>query len=225
MRHLNSLSDVAEFARHESEVLPLQLGHQFQGFELDPAFLRQLPPPVARAVEGVARQAALVNSLLKDALSGNKAPAFAAFAADTLHLEADAAELESWTKLGLDTQPFRDLLRRADNLELQDDEVANAILTASDKTNLSVLMGAFILMAQAVDNAIAILQAAKDDPAMQREFQVETDTPLGKIIVRRRRAQRVHERSVSDHRHGRRRHVPELRGWRERIGSVGRFPS
>jgi hypothetical protein len=108
---------------------------------------------------------------------------FAAYAVQELGLDKDAAELQTWAKLGMSTNEIAELLRRNADLEIQDGELETTILDASDHFNKGLFFEAVSELAGAVDKAITILQEAKDDPAMQREFQVETDTPLGKIIV------------------------------------------
>ena len=130
---------------------------------------------------------------------------FAAFAVENLGLDKDLAELRAWEGLGLSTNEVGDLLKRDADLDIQDGELETTILDASDQFNRGVFCTAVDSLAYSVDRAIAILQAAKNDPAMQREFQVETDTPLGKIFVGGGGRTIVHQRRIPDHRHGWRR--------------------
>ena len=182
MSHLQSVSSLAalaRFSREQLEILPGYSDFTFASISVDPEFLNGLPPPVARAVRKIADAAALSRVLLTQALPSEKNGPFAAFAADTLELDKDKAEVDSWDGLGIDTHRLRDILKRSDDLELQDDELARDILDASDKSDSSLLFTAFEKLSSAVDSAIADLRTN----TFTEEFQVETDTPLGKIIV------------------------------------------
>lgn len=183
LQAVGSLAALAQFSRQQLEVPPMAIRMIYSPVKVDPEFLTNLPPPVARAVEIIADGAGLANQLLQQSLPSEQSQPFAAFAVENLGLDKDPAELQAWSNIGLKTNEVANLLRRDSNLDLQDGELARSILDASDKLDRSGLFAAFQSLAGSVDRAIAILQAAKDDPAMQREFQVETDTPLGKIIV------------------------------------------
>ncbi|MGD1018540.1 MAG: HEAT repeat domain-containing protein [Verrucomicrobiia bacterium] len=183
LQSIASLQMLAVFSQHQLEVPSAPVDIEYSPVTVDPDFLTNLPPAVARAVEIIADGAGRANQLLQQSLPSEKSRALAAFAMETFGLDKDAAELQAWDKLGLKTNDVADLLRRDANLDLQDGELETTILDASDKLDRSGLFAASELLADSVDKAIAILQAAKDDPAMQKEFQVETDTPLGKIIV------------------------------------------
>jgi HEAT repeat protein len=160
-----SLGALANFARGQLEVPTVSyIDRLSRSVELDERFLSQLSPAVARAVQGLCRAAGAASSLL---LHPNDV-AFAAFSVESL----DGAELD-----GLSEQA-RALARRNQALELQDDELANSILTASDELNRPALLLAFNELASAVDAAIADLRTN----TFTEEFQIETDTPLGKII-------------------------------------------
>jgi hypothetical protein len=178
-----SLQDLARFSRQQVEVSPAIVRMIYTPVSIDAEFMKKLPLPVAHAIEMITDTAGLVKQELLQSLPADQATPFAAFAVDTFELDKDEAEVKSWENLGIKTGELRDLLRRGDHLELQDDELGNLILGASDKLDRVGLFGAFEQLAGAVDKAIKILQEAKDDPAMHQEFQVETDTPLGKIIV------------------------------------------
>ncbi len=183
LQKVASLMALARFSREQIEVSPAMVRMIYSPVPIDAEFMKKLPPPVARAVEIITETAGLVNQQLLQSLPADRDRAFAAFAVDSLGLDKDEAELKSWENLGIETGGLRDLLRRGDSLELQDDELATPILKASDKLDLVGMFAAFEELADSVDRAIAILRAGKDDPAMRQEFQVETDTPLGKIIV------------------------------------------
>src|SRR5205814_1330181 len=117
-----------------SEQLEIPMGPAdiFAPMAVDPAFLNKLPPPVARAIQTIAIFAGESKKFIANALPKDKNTPFAAFAADTFELDKDKPELESWEGLGIDTHQLRDLLQRSDRLELQDDELARDILSASD---------------------------------------------------------------------------------------------
>ena len=149
----------------------------------DPVFMTKLPPAVAHAVSVIIDAACEARIILPVSLPTEKAPALAAFAVDNLGLDKDEAELKTWESLGINSDEVRSLLRRDADLTLQDGEVASAILNASDRLNGSLLFVATADLAGAVDRAIAILQEANNDAAIQKEFQIETDTPVGKIII------------------------------------------
>ncbi len=179
LQSVSSMASLAQFSREQLEILPGYSDFTFGSISVDSDFLSDLPPPVARAVRKIADAAALSKALLDQALPQDKNTPFAAFVADTLELDKDKAELDSWDALGIDTHPLRDLLKRSDDLELQDDELARDILDASDKCNSSLLFAAFENVSAAVDSAIADLRTN----TFTEEFQYETDTPLGKIII------------------------------------------
>ena len=123
--------------------------------------LHGLPPQVTEAAEKIYNAALAVQPLLP---KPDKA-AYDAFVLDAFH--------DSRGQMGVDPE----LLRRDDALELQDTELADAILSASDRFDRGALMKALQTLAGAVDEAIAGLRTNE----FTEEFQVETDTPLGKI--------------------------------------------
>jgi HEAT repeat protein len=179
LQTITSLGAVADWAREQLEVLPApQLSIPISAVVIDKEFLEKLPPPVARAVETIVHAAAWSRVLLSHALPEDKNTPFAAFAADTFKLDKDKPELEAWERMGIDTGKLRDILRRSDNLELQDDELAGGILAGSDKLDLALLLAAFENLSRAVDSAVADLRTS----TFTEEFQFETDAPLGKII-------------------------------------------
>ncbi len=179
----SSLWRLASFSREQLEVSTTAIRMIYTPVEVDSEFLTNLPPAVARAVRVIADAAGVPEVLLRQSLPHDQMHSFAAFAVENLGLDKDPAELQAWAKLGLSTNEVADLLRRNEDLDIQDGELETTILNTSDKLNRIGLFAAFGTLADSVDKAIAILQAAKDDPAMQKDFQVETDTPLGKIIV------------------------------------------
>ncbi len=132
-------------------------------FAQNDKLLNGIPPSVADAVQKIYDAALAVRPLLP---KPDKA-AFDAFALDAFRDN----------RAGLDINP--ELLRRDDALELQDTELADAVLAASDRFDRDALMAAFRALAAAVDEAIAGLRTNQ----FSDEFQIETDTPLGKIIV------------------------------------------
>jgi HEAT repeat protein len=93
--------------------------------------------------------------------------AYDAFVLSALH--------EAREDFGVDPE----LLRRDDALELQDTELADAILNASDHLDRDALMTAFRTLAAAVEEAVAGLRTNH----FAGEFQTETDTDLGKVIL------------------------------------------
>ncbi len=68
-----------------------------------------------------------------------------------------------------------DLFRRDDALELQDDEVANAILDAGERFDCAAMMSVFAALSRAVDETLAAL-------GTNSVAEFSADTPLGKII-------------------------------------------
>src|SRR5205823_3683063 len=90
----------------------------------------------------------------------------------------DQGELDHWEHDGIDVQKLREILKRDADLELQDDELGNTILGAADDYIGGIMMAAFEVLARAVDGAVTELRPNQ----FTEEFQVETDTPLGKII-------------------------------------------
>jgi HEAT repeat protein len=183
LQAVSSLQSLAWFSERQLETGPVVLDVEYQRVEVSSDFLSNLPPAVAQAIGTIADAAGEANQLLKRSLPPDPMHSFAAFAVENLGLDKDAAELQAWDKLGLKTNEVADLLRRDADLDIQDGELETTILGASDRFNRALFFAAIDRLAGAVDKAIAILQAAKDDPSMQKEFQVETDTPLGKIIV------------------------------------------
>jgi hypothetical protein len=183
MFNLQTVASMAALARFSHDQLEIHReGATDFGSALiavDPAFLNKLPPPVARAVQKIVDAAAESKELLAKALPQDKNTSFAAFAADAFELDKDKPELESWEGMGIDTHRLRNILQRSDQLELQDDEIARDMLNASDKFDSALLFTAFEKLSSAVDSAIADLRTN----TFTEEFQVETDTPLGKIIV------------------------------------------
>ena len=91
-------------------------------------------------------------------------PALDAFILETMH--------DSRAELDVDPE----LLRRDDALGLQDCELADAILAASDHFDREALLRAFRTLTAAIDAAIPILQS-------NQLAESETDTDLGMIII------------------------------------------
>lgn len=173
-----SLGDASEFARQQLELPQEAITNDAPKVELSPEFLDKLPSPVAHAVTKIVAAAGLSWTLLQQALPSEKKSVFAAFAADALQIDKDQLELQSWERLGLDTERVREILRRDENLELQDTELADAILGASDNFHPATLMAAFAQLARTVDEVVADLKTNK----FTEVFELSTDTSLGKII-------------------------------------------
>ncbi len=183
LRAIRSLESLTWFSEVQLERPPAPISIEYSRVEIDPVFLTNLPPAVSRAVEIIVEKASYTKQALSMSLPSDQTKTFSAFAIENLGLDKDKTELESWDSLGIKTDEIRSMLRRDAELELQDDELANSILKASDGFNRAFLFDAVEQLASAIDKAIAILQEAKDDPAMRKEFQFETDTRLGKIII------------------------------------------
>ncbi|HUJ72356.1 MAG TPA: HEAT repeat domain-containing protein [Verrucomicrobiae bacterium] len=184
LQGVNSLRSLTSFSwkrLEEQNGRSVSIGSSL--IEVDPVFMSNLPPAVAHAIDIIAQEGSSAEQALSMSLPSNQTKPFAAFAVETLGLDKDESELKSWDELGIKTDEARSLLHRDAELDLQENELANSILNASDKFDRGLFFLAVDDLAGVVDKAIANLQAAKDDPAMQREFQFETDTPLGKIIV------------------------------------------
>ena len=158
-------------------------GYTFSGsihaLRVDTVFLTKVPAPVAQAVRRITDASAAAAKFLKRAGPSDGAAALAGFASEALHIDKDKAEIESWQNLGIDTGALTNYLARDARLDLQDTELANAILNASDKFDLPALMMATTELADAVDNAVAMLRTNQ----FASDFEYETDTELGKIIV------------------------------------------
>ncbi len=184
LKAVDSLFSLTWLAGEQVEKMGGAISIESEIITVDPSFQSNLPPAAARAVKIITDESSFVNQCLSMVLPSDRVDAFSAFAVDTFDLDKDKAEIESWEKLGIKTDGIRSLLRRSDNLELQDNEMANSILKASDEFtgnniyfNQPLFYFAFAQLAAAVDQAIAILQAAKDDPAMHQEFNTRP-TPL-----------------------------------------------
>ena len=138
------------------------------------AISSNLPPAVAQAVDEIYSAALSVKPVNK-----KLRPALDAFAVESLRLDKDAAELDAWDKLGMDTRALRELLKRDEQLELQDAELGTAVLEAADGFDLPEQMSAFWRVANAANRAVSSLRTTK----FTGEFQIEQDTELGKIII------------------------------------------
>ena len=174
-----TLCDLTRVAFQQLEIHEPPLNFKYHPVTVDAAFLAKLPAPVAQAIQKIIDAAALSSGLLQHALPTNGAAALAGFAPESLHIQQDKDEIENWKQRGMDTGPLTNFLTRDVQLELQDTESADAILGAADKLDLPTLMAAVAGLASAVDNAIAALRTNTDTG----DFQSETDTELGKIIV------------------------------------------
>ena len=173
-----SLRQLADFARMQLEFSQPSIDIKTQKIDIAPEFLKKLPPSVVRVVQKIVEASSLSRTLLEQALPTAKGAAFAAFAVDTFQLDKDKAELDRWQQAGIDTATLREIARRDEALELEDTELADAILSASDEFDEAKLMAAIETLAGAADDAVAELRTNK----FTEEFQVETDTQLGKIV-------------------------------------------
>jgi len=174
-----SLRKLTGFAFRQLEIAPPTLEFNHPAVAVDLAFLAKLPAQVAQAVQEIAAAASLGTSLLRQSLPTNGAAALASFAQGGLHLEKDIAEMDSWRQFGIDTEPLKRFLELAAALSLQDTELPDAILCASDQFDPRMLLEVSLNLAGAVDEAIVRLRTNKSVD----DFQLETDTELGKIIV------------------------------------------
>jgi hypothetical protein len=147
---------------------PVQLGVSKHALRPD------VPAGVTAVVENIYNAALAVPVPPKNAHT-----AFTAFAMDSFRLDKDAGELDAWDKIGMDTKAIRELLRRDENLELQDDELGMMFLNAADGFDLTNCLAASWRLARAVDAAVAGLQTNK----FEGEFQIKRDTELGKVII------------------------------------------
>ena len=138
-----SLRNLAEFARELLDQAQPRTDVEPQRISLDPEFLAKLPVPLAHAVERFIGVCSVSRLLLEQALPAAKDKSFAAFAVDTFSLGKDRAELDRWQQAGIDTTRLHEIVQRDDALELQDTELADAILAASDKFDEPRLMAAF----------------------------------------------------------------------------------
>jgi HEAT repeat protein len=182
LREARSLAEMARFVREQLEVGPVEPGSGAPAVDVPEEFLRQLPAPVARAVSELTAAAGTAARWIGEALPPDGAQVFGAFSARNLRVRPGAAELAAGEEWGLEVAALRELLRRADELELHEDELERIILEAGARLDAGRLLAAFVLLAEAVDRAVAMLQAAAEAPEMRREFEVQIDTPLGKII-------------------------------------------
>lgn len=153
-------------------------------FEVDPIrvdlkFLTNLPPQAAKAIQLIAFGSSLAAGHLEQASPADGSTALVSFASEALHIDKDAAEIECWQRLGINTATLTNLLARDTRLELHDTELADAILTASDELKMSWLMSASGYLEHYVDKAIGLLCTNQ----FTGDFEYETDTKLGKIIV------------------------------------------
>ena len=173
------LRDLANFASQQFDPLPTFYDVRPYAIFIEPGFLTKLPAPVSEAIQQIVWASQLSAGLLIHALPSDGAAALAGFAPEALHIKNDIAEIESWHQQGIDTGPLQQFLDRDEQLELQDAELADAILNASDKFNNVQLMYAATQLAGAVDKAAALLRTNQ----FTGDFQYETDTKLGKVIV------------------------------------------
>jgi len=175
-----SLGDLTTLAFHQLEIqTPPALRFKYRPVAVDTAFFAKLPVPVAQVIQKIIDAAVFSSAMIKIALPANGAAALAGFAPESLHIQQDKTEVESWKQFGIDTGSLTNFLDRDARLELQDTELADAILSASDKLNLPELMMASDELAGAVGYAVASLHTNQ----FTGDFHYETDTALGKIIV------------------------------------------
>ena len=150
---VSSLEALALFAREQLELTMTNVTPVH-------AVLSNLPPAVAGVVQRITDAALTVQSLLP---RPDRA-AFAAFVFETFDEDADKKALAP------------DLFRREQALELQEDELADALLRASDQLDRNALLAAQRILAHAVDAAVA-------DLPRQPLVECAVDTPLGPVIV------------------------------------------
>ena len=176
---VTSLSKLSLFAFQQLEIQEPPLDFKFHPVTVDAAFLAKLPAPIAQVIQKITFAAASSSALLKHALPADGATTLTGFVPESLHIQQDKIEIESWKQLGMDTGSLTNFLNRDAHLELQDTESADAILGAADKLNLPTLMSASVWLVEAVDNAVSTLHTN----TLTGDFRYETDTELGKIIV------------------------------------------
>ena len=174
-----SLHNLTRYAFQQLETPEPPLDFKAPVISVSAEFLAKLPAPVSSAVQKLTTAAALSSAHLKRALPSTGADALVSFAAETLHIGNDKTEIESWQKTGIDTVPLRQFLDRESKLELNDTELADGVLSAADNLDRSALLAASSELTAAVDSTISALRTTP----FNGDFQSETDTELGKIIV------------------------------------------
>ncbi|MEI6084482.1 MAG: hypothetical protein WCS70_09295, partial [Verrucomicrobiota bacterium] len=152
-----NLRELVRFAFRRNEFSPQHAWHLSGGI-IDPAFLTNLPPPVAEAIEQISLNVWKSRNELTKVLPNDQATALAGFAIEALHIDKDINEVESWQRLGIDTKPLKQFLEHDEQLELQDTELADAVLNASDQFDFGKLGRVSECLANAVDDAIVLLR-------------------------------------------------------------------
>ncbi len=173
---VKSLAGVGRLACDQAGyVSPIGFSSNAKKIAIDPEFLAKLPLPVSQTVQMIA-----------DASSASRVfvpypdeAALSFFALEAIQIYKDKAEVDMWKQLGLDTVALQGLLKRDERLETHDTEAADAILTAADKFDSTRLSLGFGWLSMTIDAAVANLRTN----TFAGEFQYETNTELGRIIV------------------------------------------
>ncbi|MCG3149665.1 MAG: hypothetical protein PCFJNLEI_03130 [Verrucomicrobiae bacterium] len=174
-----NLADLVDLAFAQLTSRRLESGCAEAEDSLDQEFITKLPQAVERPVRYLTAVARLARKIPLVKKGATPTRALAGFAPEALHLDQDQGELATWRQLGMNTNYLEELLDRDKNLILQDTETADLILDEVDKFDLPRLRAATMHLAHAVDYAISQLRTGN----LTNEFQFETDTELGKIVV------------------------------------------
>jgi HEAT repeat protein len=161
-------------------------------FDVRCSMFGQLPdlhPALAEAVQQILAAAEQALPLLREAIPPTTHAAFPATAINILGLDGKSTEPVAWDQLGIDTLVLRAMIRRGDALELDDDEIANAILDPAGKFQPDQLARATALLAAGVDAAVDILGA---HPEIDQDA-ITFDTGLGKVVIAGDQSDRHHQ--------------------------------
>jgi len=178
---LGQAESLEAIGRTCAEAIEVPIRHQVTAsttMPLDRTFLEALPDDLRPIVQEIADAAALAHARMVRTIPGKGLEVFSAFVAMTLDFDRDPTEIDSWETAGLDVTHLREILRREQDLELQDGELAQTVLTAAREFDVGSVLAAFHDLCRVIDQACTRLQAIDLD----KEFHASVDTPLGKII-------------------------------------------
>ena len=133
-----------------------------------PSSLEYLPPSVTPAIRAIL---ATVESFRP--VTPPQAPALAAFAVESLQLDAQSPALADFPPL------TSELLARQDRLELQDNELAELLLTAGRQWDQAAQARNFLALLRVLDKVGGDLRQQR----FTEEFQITINSPRGPIIV------------------------------------------